>query len=191
MHRSRPSANRHLRFLLRPVPVAASIRLPMGSMGKGTGIGLFVFFPVLCSFWISCPAHFPCYSIQGILELETAISTAFCNILVLELFMSHSILHLGFIWAVAKTPMIFVLFALLFRHFFCEAFAVWVFSFAAFTSLHGKLLTISCVFLSETHTSETWWNMYIYIYIWIFLYVFFFNGLCFAKVFENFSRTWF
>ena len=45
MHRSRPSANRHLRFVLRPVPVAASIRLPIGSIGKGTGIGLFVFFP--------------------------------------------------------------------------------------------------------------------------------------------------
>jgi hypothetical protein len=78
---------------------------------KGPELVCLFFFSVLCSFWISCPVHFPCYNIQGILELETAISTAFCNILqfeplifrgscnilVLELFMSHSILHLGFI----------------------------------------------------------------------------------------------
>jgi hypothetical protein len=84
---------------------------PLDPLEKGPELVCLFFFSVLCSFWISCPVHFPCYNIQGILELETAISTAFCNILqfeplifrgscnilVLELFMSHSILHLGFI----------------------------------------------------------------------------------------------
>ena len=76
---------------------------------KGSGIVLgIMFFRFWIFFWISCPVRFPCYSQHfgpgifhstafcNILEFEPLILCSICNILVLELFMSHCILHLRF-----------------------------------------------------------------------------------------------